>query len=155
MAEASDMRALIEEEKPPRDLWDIKLVPGGLIDLEFIAQIATITGKLEAGERTTATAETLARLAPGFVDAQTRRELCDAYALYLALTQMTRLCLTGAFDREDVPPGLADLLLAVTDLPDFAVLEAHLKDTSRLVRKHFDRLVRASKKGSGGRLQRS
>ena len=153
MAEASDMRAMIEEEKPPRDLWDIKLVPGGLIDLEFIAQIATITGKLEGDERTTGTAETLARLASGFVDAQTRRELCDAYALYLALTQMVRLCLTGGFDRDDVPPGLADLLLAVTDLPDFAVLEAHLKDTSRMVRKHFDRLVRASKNGSGGGLK--
>ena len=53
MAEASDMRAMIEEEKPPRDLWDIKLVPGGLIDLEFIAQVAVITGKLEGDERTT------------------------------------------------------------------------------------------------------
>ncbi len=35
-------RALIEKEKPPRDLWDIKLIPGGLIDLEFIAQVAVI-----------------------------------------------------------------------------------------------------------------
>lgn len=155
MAEASDMRAMIEEEKPPRDLWDIKLIPGGLIDLEFIAQIATITGKLEDGERTAGTAETLARLAPDFVDPQTRGELCQAYSLYLALTQMIRLCLTGNFDRDDVPPGLADLLLAVTDLPDFTVLEAHLNDTSHTVRKHFGRLIRASKKGSGSYLQRS
>src|SRR5690606_33230661 len=46
-AEATEMRALIEEEKPPRDLWDIKLVPGGLIDLEFIAQVAMLTGHVE------------------------------------------------------------------------------------------------------------
>ncbi len=45
------MRALIEKEKPPRDLWDIKLIPGGLIDLEFIAQVAVITGQVEAGRR--------------------------------------------------------------------------------------------------------
>ena len=38
------MRAMIEKEKPPRDLWDLKLVPGGLIDLEFIAQVAVLTG---------------------------------------------------------------------------------------------------------------
>lgn len=146
MAEASEMRGLIEKEKPPRDLWDIKLIPGGLIDLEFIAQVAEITGHVEAGRRVTATAEILARLSPDFAGgADVRQELCDAYALYLALTQMIRLCLTGQFERDDVPPGLSDLLLAVTDLPDFGVLEAHLKETSRKVRKDFDLLLRAKR----------
>jgi glutamate-ammonia-ligase adenylyltransferase len=65
---------------------------------------------------------------------------------------MMRLCLTGDFDRDDVPPGLSDLLLAVTDLPDFSVLEAHLKDTSKLVRKHFNGLLAAPGKKSGRHL---
>lgn len=141
-AEASEMRALIEKEKSPHDLWDIKLIPGGLIDLEFIAQVAVITGQVEAGSRVTATGEILSHLTPDFADADVRQELCEAYQLYLALTQMTRLCLTGAFERDDVPPGLSDLLLAVTDLPDFGVLEAHLKETSQKVRKDFDLLLR-------------
>ncbi|PDQ20725.1 bifunctional [glutamate--ammonia ligase]-adenylyl-L-tyrosine phosphorylase/[glutamate--ammonia-ligase] adenylyltransferase [Mesorhizobium sanjuanii] len=145
MAEASEMRAMIEKEKPPRDLWDIKLVPGGLIDLEFIAQVAVITGQVDAGRRATGTADILSRLAPDFAEAQVRQELCDAYVLYLALTQMIRLCLTGVFEHDDVPPGLSDLLLAVTDLPDFGVLEAHLKETSQKVRKNFDLLLRAKR----------
>lgn len=149
-AEASEMRALIEEEKPPRDLWDIKLIPGGLIDLEFIAQVAVITGNQEPGRRATATADVLERLTPGFATADVRQELCEAYRLCLALTQMIRLCLTGEFQRDDVPPGLADLLLAATDLPDFGVLEAHLKETSRKVRKDFDLLLRAGKPISRG-----
>lgn len=144
-AEASEMRALIEKEKSPRDLWDIKLTPGGLIDLEFIAQVAVITGQVEAGGRLTATGEILSHLVPDFAEADVRQELCEAYQLYLALTQMTRLCLTGAFERDDVPPGLSDLLLAVTDLPDFGVLEAHLKETSQKVRKEFDLLLRAKR----------
>ncbi|SFP73396.1 glutamate-ammonia-ligase adenylyltransferase [Mesorhizobium sp. NFR06] len=142
-ADASEMRGLIDKEKPPRDLWDIKLIPGGLIDLEFIAQVAVITGAIEPGRRATATADLLARLAPGFAAADVRQELCDAYRLYQALTQMIRLCLTGEFQRDDVPPGLSDLLLAVTDLPDFGVLEAHLKETSRKARRDFDLLLRA------------
>ncbi|MCZ8543191.1 bifunctional [glutamine synthetase] adenylyltransferase/[glutamine synthetase]-adenylyl-L-tyrosine phosphorylase [Mesorhizobium qingshengii] len=145
MSEAADMRAMIEAEKPPRDFWDIKLIPGGLIDLEFIAQVAVITAQVEAGPRVTGTAEILSRLAPGFAEAGVRQELADAYALYLGLTQMTRLCLTGAFERDDVPPGLSDLLLAVADLPDFGVLEAHLKETSRKVRKDFNLLLRAGR----------
>lgn len=144
-AEASEMRALIEKEKSPRDLWDIKLISGGLIDLEFIAQVAVITGQVEGGRRVTATGEILAHLSPDFAEADVRQQLCEAYQLYLALTQMTRLCLTGAFERDDVPPGLSDLLLAVTDLPDFGVLEAHLKETSQKVRKDFDLLLRTKR----------
>ena len=59
---------------------------------------------------------------------------------------MIRLCLTGPFERDDSPPGLSDLLLAATDLPELGVLEAHLKDTAQRVRTHFDRLLRAKRK---------
>ncbi|MEW9806786.1 bifunctional [glutamine synthetase] adenylyltransferase/[glutamine synthetase]-adenylyl-L-tyrosine phosphorylase [Mesorhizobium sp. ZMM04-5] len=145
-AEAAEMRALILEEKPPRDEWDVKLAPGGLIDLEFIAQVATLTGRLEGEGRTTATAAALARLSPDFADVQARQDLVDAWAFYLSLTQMIRLCLTGPFESDDSPPGLIDLLLATTDLPDVKVLEAHLKDTEKTVRGHFDRLLPASKR---------
>ena len=141
---AADMRDMIAAEKPPRDLWEIKLIAGGLIDLEFIAQVAGLTR--QAGDHhTTSTAEILARLAPGFADAQLRQELVDAYALYQSLTQMIRLCLTGAFDRTDAPPGLLDLLLRTTDLPDFSVLEAHVKETALRVRAHFDHLLRGAR----------
>jgi glutamate-ammonia-ligase adenylyltransferase len=146
-AEAVEMRAMIEKEKPARDIWDIKLIPGGLIDLEFIAQVAVLCGRLN-GERVTGTAKTLARLSPDFADSQTKRDLTEAYALYLALTQMIRLCLTGPFEKEDSPPGLVDLLLAATDLPDIKVLEAHLKETAAKVRSHFNRLLGAGRKSS-------
>ncbi len=142
--DAAGMRRMIGKEKPPRDMWDIKLIPGGLIDLEFIAQCAVLTGNAESGgAHLTATAEILARLAPRFADAQTRQELCDADALYSALTQMIRLCLTGPFVRKEVPPGLTDLLIRITDLPDIGVLEAHVKETAQRVRVHFGRLLRA------------
>ena len=37
-ADVRDMRARIEKEKGTRDIWDLKQVRGGLVDLEFIAQ---------------------------------------------------------------------------------------------------------------------
>src|SRR5690606_14471102 len=144
-AEAVEMRAMIEKEKPPRDSWDIKLIPGGLIDLEFIAQVAVLCGRLD-GDRVTGTAKTLARLSSDFADSQTKHDLAEAYALYQALTQMIRLCLTGPFEKEDSPPGLVDLLLAATDLPDLKVLEAHLEETAAKVRGHFKRLLGAGRK---------
>jgi glutamate-ammonia-ligase adenylyltransferase len=140
--DAREMRTLIEQEKPPRDIWDLKLIPGGLIDLEFIAQVAMLCGKVTGAERPTATAETLSRLAPDFAGPQIVQELFRSHSLYSTLTQIIRLCLTGPLDPDDIPPGLVDLLLRDTDLPELGVLEAHVKETSRQVRKDFDLLLR-------------
>ena len=139
--EARQMRALIEKEKPPADEWDLKLVPGGLIDLEFIAQVASLTGRVEGEGRTTATAEVLRRLADDFAGPQVRGDLFEAHRLYIGLTQVMRLCLTGNLDPADIPPGLSDLLIRSADAPDIAVLRALLKDTTGSVRKHFDALL--------------
>ncbi len=37
-AAVSEMRALMERERPGKSVWDLKLSPGGLVDIEFIAQ---------------------------------------------------------------------------------------------------------------------
>lgn len=145
-ADAAEMRDLIETEKPPRDIWDVKLIPGGLIDLEFIAQVAVLTGRAKGSAEHCDTATVLAALKPSFAGAQVRAELVDAFSLYSRVTQMVRLCLTGPLDRKETPPGLADLLAAATDLPDLAVLEAHIEETSRRVRDHFDLLLRSKRR---------
>lgn len=141
-ADALEMRKVIEAEKPAKDLWDIKLAKGGLIDLEFIAQVAALTDKIALNPRRAGTAENLAALKPDFVDAPSRDELSAALALYQTLTQIIRLCLTENFDRKDAPPGLIDLLLRATDLPEMNVLEAHLKETEQAVRRQFSVLMK-------------
>ncbi len=146
LADAAEMRALLEEEKPARDLWDLKLLPGGLIDLEFIAQVAVLTGGCAAGERPTGTVDVLNALSDTFCPPQTREELADAHRLYTMLTQITRLCLEGGFDPDEAPPGFADLLLRQTDLPELKVLEAHVEETAGRVRRHFETLLGQGKK---------
>jgi glutamate-ammonia-ligase adenylyltransferase len=143
LADAAEMRAVLAEEKPPRDIWDLKLIPGGQIDLEFIAQCAWLTDAILPDVwPPTSIGDALARLDPEFCDAQARDELVAAYALYLTLTQIVRLCLTGPLDPKDVPPGLADLLLRSTDLPDLSVLEAHIGETAARIEAHFAALVK-------------
>ncbi|MAS13407.1 MAG: bifunctional [glutamate--ammonia ligase]-adenylyl-L-tyrosine phosphorylase/[glutamate--ammonia-ligase] adenylyltransferase [Nitratireductor sp.] len=139
--EAAEMRRLLEEEKPARDVWDLKLVPGGLIDLEFIAQVAVLTRNIRAGSEATATGEILSSLSEGFCASQARQELVDAHQLYMTLTQTTRLCLEGGFDPDEAPPGFADLLLRQTDLPELGILEAHVEETAGRVRRLFGELV--------------
>ena len=139
-ADATEMRDLIAEEKPPKNLFDLKLVAGGLIDIEFIAQTAVlIAGK---GRISPATADNLALAA---CDAEAHEHLRAAFALYQSLTQVMRLCLAGPFDPKETPPGFADLMLRLADLPDLGVLEAHLKETQQRVRTVFDVLLRGGK----------
>lgn len=145
--DAAEMRQTIAQEKPASDLWDLKLISGGQIDLEFIAQCARLTGHIEEGAwPPTSTGDALARLDADFCNAQMRDELVAAYNLYLTLTQTIRLCLTGPMDPADVPPGLADLLLRSTDLPDMKVLEAHIKTTAEQVADHFKKLIAKRKR---------
>lgn len=139
--DALEMRALIAEEKPPRDEWDIKLMRGGLIDLEFIAQVAVLNRGVD-GESGTATVNVLAHLSDEFIGVDDRRDLVEAAELYATITQLIRLCLTGPLDPQDMPPGLGDMLLAATDLPDLKVLESEMKQSARTVATQFDRLLR-------------
>ncbi|MBE7183669.1 MAG: bifunctional [glutamine synthetase] adenylyltransferase/[glutamine synthetase]-adenylyl-L-tyrosine phosphorylase [Methylobacterium mesophilicum] len=139
--DAAEMRRILLEEKPPRDFWDIKLVSGGLIDLEFIAQVATLTGGVAAETRTSSTGLALSRLTEGFAPAGDREVLSEAFALYATLTQLIRLCLTEPLDPEDVPAGLMERLLAATHSPDRRHLEARLRDMQKNIARRFRALI--------------
>ncbi len=144
--DVAEMRALIEAEKPPSDAWDLKLVAGGIIDLEFIAQFAALTGKVDGPVTAQSTAEVLKRLRPDWIDPATTDNLVEAAHLYTGVTQIIRLCLDGDTKREDFPPGLGDLLCDACDLPDLDHVEAQLRETAEVVRKTFDRLLREARK---------
>ncbi len=152
--EARDMRALIEKEKPAKNHWNLKLAEGGLIDLEFIAQVASLTGAIVPGAKAqhvtleanatliTATHDILSQLDPAFASPQARDELAEAHLLLLSLTQVLRLCIEGEPDMATLPPGLADLLCRSANLPDMGVLDAHLRETQKTVRAHFRQIMR-------------
>ena len=55
--------------------------------------------------------------------------LIPAATLYHTLTQCLRLCLDKPFVPDEAPRALKDLLARASDMPDFATLEAMLKDT--------------------------
>jgi [glutamine synthetase] adenylyltransferase / [glutamine synthetase]-adenylyl-L-tyrosine phosphorylase len=144
--DVTDMRAMIESEKPPSDAWDLKLVAGGIIDLEFIAQFAVLTGNVDGPIIAQSTAEVLTNLKPDFADPAITDGVVEAARLYTAITQIIRLCLNGDVKREDFPPGLGDLLCRACDLPDLDHVEAQLGETAQSVRKTFDDLLRGARK---------
>jgi len=139
------MRALIEKEKPPRDIWDVKLIPGGLVDIEFVAQYLSLIAPAKAiapGDRDAGTAATLRRLGPHFLAPSDLDELVGALKLYSDIAQAIRLCIDGPFDPKTAPEGLKDFLCRITELPDLRVLEGELKRRGEAVRSIFRATVR-------------
>jgi glutamate-ammonia-ligase adenylyltransferase len=140
------MREMIDSEKPPSDIWDFKLIPGGLVDIEFIAQylalIAPAKGvpPLAAGAHTADALKVLggAMMNPNDVDTT-----MEALSLFTELSQIVRLCIEGEFDPKEAPAGLVDLVCRAGDYPDLKTLEADIKRLSKSVRRIFQSVVSA------------
>lgn len=138
-----DMRARIEKEKGSQDIWDLKQVRGGLVDLEFIAQFLQIVHAAEhpgvLDQNTFVSLEKLASM--GLLTPGDAGILIPAARLYHDLTQMQRLCLDKPFDAATASRDLKALLAKAGGQPDFPALEKHLTGTLEAVHDAFNRLV--------------
>jgi glutamate-ammonia-ligase adenylyltransferase len=142
-ADVRAMRAKIADDKGSSDIWDLKQVRGGLIDLEFIAQFLQIVSAAEHPEVLDQNTElVLTKLsASGVLSPGDAEVLVPAARLYHTLTQVLRLCLDKPFVADEAPRALKDLLARASEMPDFATLEATLKDTLAAVHEAFERIV--------------
>ncbi|AFR26123.1 bifunctional [glutamine synthetase] adenylyltransferase/[glutamine synthetase]-adenylyl-L-tyrosine phosphorylase [Bartonella quintana] len=136
-----EMRALIEKEKPPENRWDLKMMSGGIMDVEFIAQFALITHVI-AFQIGASTADILAHLPNSVLNQSCIVDLHRAYSLYTNLNQMIRLCLNDAFDPHDMPPGLSDLLLSSVGEPDLLRVEKLIEETAQSVCSIFKQIMK-------------
>ena len=96
------MRTLIEEGKPPETIWDLKLIPGGLIDIEFIAQYLRLiapANDVEVDTRGRSTGEALKALGARLMDRNDLETCLAALSLYTELSQLIRLCIDGCSIR--------------------------------------------------------
>ncbi len=143
VADVRDMRALIAKEKGSDDIWDLKQVRGGLVDLEFIAQhLQLVHAAAHPQVLDQNTASALRHLAAAGVLAPAAADtLLATTQLVHNLTQVLRLCLDDRFEPDKAPDGLKTLLARVGEAPDFATLSADLAAKLPIVAELFDALV--------------
>ncbi len=142
--EVAKMRALIALEKGDRDPWDLKLVKGGLMDVEFVAQYLMLA---------------FACVKPEILDVSTRRAidktgragllssarvetLVEAHRLYTDATQFMRLAIAGPFDPKTAASGVKRRIAASTGFPDFETFVAALDDARKRVREAYEAIVK-------------
>jgi len=143
-ADVVEMRGAIAKEKGDANPWDLKYAAGGLVDIEFVAQYLELVHAEAAPEildiSTARMLEKAARL--GVLAPEDAAVLRPAVRLFHDLTQILRLCLSGAFDPKAASTGVLALLARAADLPDFPALQAHVEETQRQVRACFIRILR-------------
>jgi glutamate-ammonia-ligase adenylyltransferase len=139
------MRARLAAEQPPRGPFDVKYRPGGLIDIEFVAQYLQLrhaakdpsclrTGTRQAVEQ--AIAAKLVARAQGSV-------LLEGLHLWRTIQGVLRLSLGDGADIAAAPPALRAVLARGVGAVDFTALEHTLADTAARVRAVFDALLPA------------
>jgi [glutamine synthetase] adenylyltransferase / [glutamine synthetase]-adenylyl-L-tyrosine phosphorylase len=141
--ETRTMRGLIAKEKGDSDVWDLKLVAGGMIDIEFIAQYLQLA---------------FTRQHPAILDVSTRKVvegagraglitpeqteiLVDAHRLYTDATQFMRLSTSGLFDPAKAAAGVKRRIAAAVGFPDFEAFAAALGEARTRVRAAFEAIL--------------
>ncbi len=143
LADVAEMRAMVEEAKGGEGAWDLKQAPGGLVDIEFIAQALELIHAAKHAEiASTDTEAVLTAAAKAKVLPRAEADvLLPALRLYQSLFEVLRLAMEGGFEPAEAPRGLLERLAEAGELPDFATLDAHLKETQAAVRASFERVI--------------
>jgi len=146
IADARDMRARMAESFPGRNRWDLKHAPGGLVDIEFIAQTLQLIHAPALPEiLDTNTIAALEKLRDaGLLSVPDAEVLIAAARLQHALTQVLRIALDQTPDIEDATRGLKALLARAAQAGSFAETQARLAELQAAAREIFDRLMSSS-----------
>lgn len=143
--DVAEMRELIEKEKAPENAWDLKLIPGGVIDIEFIAQYLALIAPAKGVETKInglTTGAALKVLGDKLLTSADLDTCLEAFALYTELSQLIRLCIDSLFDPKEAPAGLTELVCRAGDCPDIKTLEGEVKRLSKAVRKVLQTVVK-------------
>jgi glutamate-ammonia-ligase adenylyltransferase len=140
-----EMRATIADSKGDDKVWDLKLVAGGLTDIDFCAEALILTHAADHPDlltsdiaRVFAVAAGAGLLTPEEADILTR-----GHRLMNDVIQWQRLTIDGAFDPKTVPGPVMRLIARAAHAPDRKVLAATLAQGRAGARRVFERVVRA------------
>jgi [glutamine synthetase] adenylyltransferase / [glutamine synthetase]-adenylyl-L-tyrosine phosphorylase len=141
--EVRKMRALITHEKGDRDPWDLKLVRGGLMDVEFVAQYLSLAFAHAKPEiLDVSTRKTIDKAGrAGLLSSAHVETLIEAHRLYTDATQFMRLAIAGPFDPKTAASGVKRRIAASAGFPDFEAFVAALDEARKRVREAYEAIL--------------
>ena len=143
LIDVAEMRDRIAREHKSDDLWEVKHLRGGLVDIEFIAQYL----QLRWADRhpcllqgaTHAVLEEAAHL--GLLSDADGEVLQDALRLWSAVQQVLRQTIADSFGEDDAPGRLKDILVSATGSTHFRGLRLHMAEQAAAVLSIYNRII--------------
>ena len=150
----ADMRDRIAHHAPPKSPWDFKHLPGGLFDIDFVAQYLALRHAAARPDLLDPhPAEMLRRAAAaGLIAHDDANRLRAARTLLSDVQSLLRLTLDGdeaAFDEAKAPEGQRRLIAATEDAAGFAGLKARIETERAAARGIYRRLVEEPARAAG------
>lgn len=141
--DARDMREKLAAQFPAKSMWDLKFAPGGMVDIEFVAQFLQLKhARSMPRVLNTNTHGAIERLkSSSCVDAGAADTLIAACRLEQALTQVLRIAVDGVLDGARATQGLKSLLTRAGEASGFAELEEKLLHAQSQARAVFERIL--------------
>jgi glutamate-ammonia-ligase adenylyltransferase len=141
-ADVREMRELMARERPPKGEWDLKLTPGGLVDIEFAAQFLQLAHAGEGGPLEPNTAAALAAFREtGLAPAKPLADLEKAWQLQQDLTQLLKVALADGADPAAEPAAFRKLLARAGGAGDFRGLQSALKTARASAHAAYEAIV--------------
>lgn len=125
------MRDRMDQGRPARGTWDLKLARGGQVDAEFVAQYRQLLRAATGGELTVSTLEALAD------DPQ----LAEAWRMQQRLAQVISCAFEDRPDPEAEPEGFRQRLAEAAGEPDFETLQRRLAEVRAAARAAFEAVL--------------
>ncbi len=137
--DAASMRARLERDKSTASPWNIKLRKGGMMDLEFIAQLGQLAQGRQLSPSTPVALEQL--MAAGWLRENDAETLIGAHKLYSDLTQLLKAAHGERFNPDSVSEPFARRLSYRAGCEDLDCVLKRLQHTADQVRRLFLRYV--------------
>ena len=141
--EIRDMRHRMRKEFGTEDIWSVKHVRGGLVDVEFIAQFVQLRDA--AANPEILVRDTVAVLEKagetGLLEATVAADLAAAARFWRDLQGILRLTVEGAFSEAQAGAALRNVICRVCGTVDFDALKEKMRTTAERTSAHFGTIL--------------
>jgi len=152
--DVADMRDRIARHAPPKSPWDFKHLPGGLFDIDFVAQYLALRHAAQRPDLLDPhPAEMLRRATDAaFIDRNDAERLRAARLLLSDVQGLLRLTLDGdesAFDEAKAPEGQQRLIAATEGTSDLGELRGRIEAETAAAHAIYQRIVEEPARAAG------
>jgi len=153
------MRDRIARHAPAKSAWDFKHLPGGLFDIDFVAQYLALRHAAARPDLLDPhPAEMLRRMAEaGLIERSDAESLRATRTLLSDVQSLLRLTLNGdeaAFDETSAPEGQRRLIAATEDAADLGDLKTRIQIEAAAARAIYERIVEEPARVAGWQARR-